>query len=115
MKRESGQITFWSDKGYGFIRPNVGERDIFVHQNEFDVPADETVRIGDRVSYTVGTDARRGKEPRVCAKQVRILVDGDDQQAAPGMYAAQPDTESALAEGLRKLLRDPQRDGETNP
>jgi hypothetical protein len=45
-----------------------------VHRHEFDVPADEEVRIGDRVSYTVGTDARRGNAPRACAKQVRLLL-----------------------------------------
>jgi cold shock CspA family protein len=111
--REFGQIVRWTDKNYGFIRPDAGERDVFVHRHEFDVPADEEVRIGDRVSYVVGTDARRGKPPRICAKQVRLLTDGDDKApdaTAPGMYGHRDEEASngALAEGLKKLLRDQQ-------
>ena len=109
--RDYGQIVFWTDKNYGFIRPDAGERDLFVHRHEFDVPADEVVRIGDRVSYVAGTDARRGKPPRMCAKQVRLLIDGDDKApdaTAPGMYKSEEAGGGALAEGLQKLLRDPQ-------
>jgi cold shock CspA family protein len=107
--RDYGQIVFWTDKNYGFIRPDAGERDIFVHRDEFDVPADEVVRIGDRVSYIVGADARRGKAPRICAKQVRLLVDEDDtapDAAAPGMFKEQEASGGALAAGLQKYMRE---------
>jgi cold shock CspA family protein len=63
-ERECGQITYWTDRGYGFIRPDVGDRDLFCHRTEFDIPDDEEVRIGDRVSYVVGSDNRRDKPPR---------------------------------------------------
>jgi cold shock CspA family protein len=85
--RDCGQIVFCGDKNYGFIRPDAGERDLFVHRHEFDIPAGEEIRIGDRVSYTVGADNRSGKSPRMCAKQVRLLIDGDDKASdAPGLY-----------------------------
>jgi cold shock CspA family protein len=108
--RDQGQIICWTDKNYGFIRPDAAERDVFVHGHEFDTPVGEEIRIGDRVSYVVGTDVRNGKPPRVCAKQVR-LVDGDNKAPeAPGMYKHRDEEAGggALAAGLQKFLREHQ-------
>jgi cold shock CspA family protein len=73
------------ERRYGFIRPDAGERDIFAHRDECDIPAGEEIRIGDRVSYEIGADRRPGKKPRLCALNVRFVADKDEKQA-PGMY-----------------------------
>ena len=52
--RDYGTIVFWTDRSYGFVRPDAGERDIFLHGSE--LPEGEEVCLGDRVSYEVGTD-----------------------------------------------------------
>jgi cold shock protein len=98
--RDFGQIIFWGQNNYGFIRPDETERDI-VHRNAF--PKGAEIRQGDRVSYEVGADRRPGKEPRVCAIDVRFV---DSKQAdAPGMYKIDEGSNGALAKGLQKLLR----------
>jgi cold shock CspA family protein len=119
-EREFGVVVHWTDRGYGFIRSEGRDRDLFLHIDECDMPTGEEPRIGDRVSYIVGTDSRRDKPPRPCAKLVRF-VDGDqagdepkpaNAVAAPGMFARRDvddqGTENALSEGLRKFIRDQQ-------
>jgi cold shock CspA family protein len=32
--RDYSTIIFWGDRPYGFIRPNIGGRDVFVHRSE---------------------------------------------------------------------------------
>jgi cold shock CspA family protein len=114
-ERELGVIVHWTDRGFGFIRPDHGDRDVFLHIDECDMPAGEEPRIGDRVSYEMGTDNRRDKQPRPCAKLVRF-ADGDqaggegkpNNGVAAGMFARrdEPSTDgNAFSEGLKRLLR----------
>jgi cold shock CspA family protein len=63
--REYGVIVHWNAGGYGFIRPDAAERDIFFHASEV---GDSAPRIRDRVSFEAGED--RAKRP--CAKQIRF-------------------------------------------
>jgi cold shock CspA family protein len=99
--RDHGQIIFWSDdRNYGFIRRD-GERDIFLHQSA--LPEGAEVRSGDYVSFEIGADKRPGKEPRICAVDVRFVNGGADV-TAPGMYASEEASNTALAAGLKKLL-----------
>ena len=68
-----GRIIFWGDRGYGFIRPDIGDRDVFVHVSECELPEGEEMQLGDRVTYEVGADRRCGKEAGICARQVRLI------------------------------------------
>jgi CspA family cold shock protein len=46
----TGTVKFFNEsKGFGFITPNDGEKDVFVHQNNL---IDE-IREGDTVSFEV--------------------------------------------------------------
>lgn len=45
---------FNADKGYGFIEPNDGSDDVFVHKNNVpDLGWDEGLREGEEVEYEV--------------------------------------------------------------
>ena len=50
FKMSNGTVKFFNDsKGFGFITPESGEKDVFVHVNGL---VDE-IREGDKVSYEV--------------------------------------------------------------
>ena len=69
--RAKGKITTWnSDKGFGFITPNIGRKQVFVHIKAFShrKKQDET---NNTVSYIVSDD----KDGRVCANKVRRAGD----------------------------------------
>ena len=50
-----------STKGYGFIQPEDGSGDVFVHVSAVERAGMDTLREGQRVSYEVQRDPRRGK------------------------------------------------------
>ena len=54
---------FNSTKGFGFITPSDGSKDVFVHKNE----APASLRDGDRVEYEV---AESDKGPKATNVQV---------------------------------------------
>jgi len=46
----NGTVKFFNNaKGFGFITPDDGSKDVFVHKNDLDVEINE----GDKVSYEV--------------------------------------------------------------
>lgn len=55
-------VTFDSSKGYGFIRPDNGMRDVFFHRSKIDDPG-QMISVWDRVSF----------EPQVHVKGFRAL------------------------------------------
>ena len=50
-----GRVKWFSvDKGYGFIEPEDGSRDVFVHRNSVDgLGWDEGLRDGEELEYDV--------------------------------------------------------------
>ena len=51
----------WFDatKGFGFITPDSGEDDLFVHHSEVKANGYVSLNEGDKVTYTIG-EGRRG-------------------------------------------------------
>ena len=64
----TGTVKFFNgDKGYGFITPENGGSDVFVHVSALQGgPLSE----GQRVSYDLGQDRKTGKSK---AENVRVL------------------------------------------
>ncbi len=61
---ETGIVKFFNtDKGYGFIKPDNGESDIFVHISAIKDSGLETLLENQKVSYETEPD-RRGKGPK---------------------------------------------------
>ncbi|HYT22236.1 MAG TPA: cold shock domain-containing protein [Candidatus Polarisedimenticolia bacterium] len=58
---ETGTIKFFSDRGYGFIRPSSGDADVFFHITELpEEYRQQTIQEGTCVQYELGV--RNGKK-----------------------------------------------------
>ena len=61
MKMTIGTVKFFNaDKGYGFIQPDDGGKDAFVHISAVEAAGMRTLDKDQRVSYELETD-NRGK------------------------------------------------------
>ncbi len=57
-----GTVKFFNtQKGYGFIAPEGGGGDVFVHISAVERAGMQSLNEGQRVSFDVETDQRRGK------------------------------------------------------
>ncbi len=64
MAKQTGIVEFFKDdKGYGFIRPDDGGKDVFVHHSCIQMDGFKSLRRGDKVEYEYVEDPN-GKGPR---------------------------------------------------
>jgi len=52
---------FNAQKGYGFIQPDEGGKDVFVHISAVERAGLQTLREGQKISYELAQDRRTGK------------------------------------------------------
>ncbi len=61
---QQGSVKFFNpDKGFGFIKPDGGGADIFVHVTAVEAAGLHTLNEGQRVSFDVEAD-KKGKGPK---------------------------------------------------
>ena len=59
----TGTVKWFNEqKGYGFIQPDQGGKDVFVHISAVERSGLHSLRDGQKVSYDVEADRRTGKE-----------------------------------------------------
>ncbi|MDR7039477.1 MULTISPECIES: cold-shock protein [Methylobacterium] len=59
----TGTVKWFNEtKGYGFIQPDDGGKDVFVHISAVERAGLRTLAEGQKVSYEVEADRRSGKE-----------------------------------------------------
>lgn len=62
--RQSGTVKFYNEqKGYGFITPDGGGKDVFVHVTAVEQSGIRGLNEGSRVSFETEDD-KRGKGPK---------------------------------------------------
>ncbi len=61
---QQGTVKFFNaDKGYGFIKPDDGGRDIFVHITAVEKAGLHSLNEGQRITYEIEPD-KKGKGPK---------------------------------------------------
>ena len=61
---QTGTVKFFNtEKGYGFITPDDGAKDVFVHISAVQASGQQTLGEGQKVAFDVEPD-KRGKGPK---------------------------------------------------
>jgi CspA family cold shock protein len=59
----TGTVKWYNEsKGYGFIQPDNGGKDVFVHASALERAGMRSLAEGQKVSYDVEADRRTGKD-----------------------------------------------------
>ena len=62
----TGTVKLYNEtKGYGFIQPDDGGKDVFVHATALERAGMRGLREGEKISYELQTDQRTGKTSAV--------------------------------------------------
>jgi cold shock protein len=66
-----GVVWFNSERGFGFLTPDDGWRDTFVHISAVGRSGLREINEGDRVTYSIEVDSKSGKH---CAENIRLVA-----------------------------------------
>ncbi|MBN9263021.1 MAG: cold-shock protein [Hyphomicrobium sp.] len=59
---QAGTVKFFNEqKGYGFIQPDSGGKDVFVHISAVQAAGMHGLNEGQKISFEIVTDKRSGK------------------------------------------------------
>jgi len=62
----TGTVKWYNEtKGYGFIQPDAGGKDVFVHATALERAGMRGLREGQKIAYELQTDQRTGKTSAV--------------------------------------------------
>ena len=65
-EKSTGTVKWFNDaKGYGFIQPDNGGKDVFVHATALERAGLRGLREGQKISYEIVQDKRTGKTTTV--------------------------------------------------
>ncbi|MCC2653467.1 MAG: cold-shock protein [Microvirga sp.] len=63
---EQGTVKWYNEtKGYGFIQPDNGGKDVFVHATALERAGMRSLQEGQKISYELQTDQRTGRASAV--------------------------------------------------
>jgi CspA family cold shock protein len=67
----TGTVKWFNEtKGYGFIQPDNGGKDVFVHISAVERAGLRSLKDGQKISYEIEQDRRSGKESAANLQQV---------------------------------------------
>jgi CspA family cold shock protein len=66
----TGKVKWFNDqKGFGFIQPNEGGEDVFVHISAVEKAGMRTLREGQTLTFDVQKDPKKGKNSATNLKE----------------------------------------------
>ena len=87
----TGTVKFFNEgKGYGFIAPDGGGNDAFVHVTAVEQAGMRSLRENQRISYDLEQD-KRGKMSAVNLKSAEEATQPETSEAQPANDEAQPE------------------------
>lgn len=76
-----GTVKFYNDqKGFGFIQPDSGDKDVFVHATALERAGINGLREGQKVKFDTKTDPRRQARRRHDRDRVNLPPPPSDQE-----------------------------------
>ncbi len=67
-----GLVKHWNlSRGFGFITPENGDADVFVHVRQLEDTGSDYLEVGARVAFEVGPDGRNSGKTE--ARNVRVV------------------------------------------
>ena len=70
----TGTVKFFNaEKGFGFIAPDAGGEDLFVHQSAVHAPGFRSLMEGEEVEYNVIEEGGKSKAIDVCGPNVEAV------------------------------------------
>ena len=70
-QEQTGTVKWFNDqKGYGFIKPDNGGNDVFVHISAVERAGMRTLKEGQKVSFELKRDEKKGKDSATNLKAV---------------------------------------------
>jgi cold shock protein len=67
----TGKVVLWNEaRGFGFVRPDNGEADVFVHVSAAREGGIEELAVGDKLEFLIERDERTGKPRAVDIRPV---------------------------------------------
>jgi CspA family cold shock protein len=68
----TGKVVLYNaDRGFGFIRPDNGDVDVFVHVSTAHEGGIDELAVGDRLEFLIARDERNGKPRAVDIRPAR--------------------------------------------
>src|SRR3954468_19824332 len=81
----TGTVKWFNEqKGYGFIQPDDGGRDVFVHISAVERSGMRGLAEGQKISYELQADRRTGKESAANAIMNKIFHHGSSSPTSAG-------------------------------
>jgi len=72
----TGTVKWFNpDKGYGFIQPDDGGKDVFVHISAVEQSGLRNLQEGQKIAYEVIADKRTGKSAAVTCARPKGKID----------------------------------------
>ncbi|MCK0195457.1 cold-shock protein [Ancylobacter sp. 6x-1] len=68
---DTGTVKWFNEqKGYGFIQPDAGGKDVFVHISAVERAGFRGLRDGEKIAFELQTDQRSGRQSAVNLRPV---------------------------------------------